>query len=66
METKPFLIGGEWRTTANLQEVRSPYTGEVLARVSYASRGEVEEAVAVAASAAAEMRALPRLSLIHI
>jgi acyl-CoA reductase-like NAD-dependent aldehyde dehydrogenase len=57
---KPFLIGGEWRTTGNAQEVRSPFTGEALARVSYAARGEVEEAVSVAAAAAVEMRALPR------
>jgi glyceraldehyde-3-phosphate dehydrogenase (NADP+) len=60
MKTNPLLIGGCWRTTGNLQEVRSPFTGEVVAHVSYASRGEVEEAIACAASAAAEMRALPR------
>ncbi|HEX8889922.1 MAG TPA: aldehyde dehydrogenase family protein [Pyrinomonadaceae bacterium] len=60
METKPFLIGGEWRTTANTQEVRSPFTNETLALVSYASRSDVEEAIAVAASAAREMRPQPR------
>lgn len=60
METKPLLIGGEWRTTDSAQEVRSPFNGEVLARVSYASRADVEEAVAVAASAARGMRPLPR------
>jgi acyl-CoA reductase-like NAD-dependent aldehyde dehydrogenase len=60
METKSFLIGGEWRATDHLQDVRSPFNGETLARVSYASRGDVEEAIAVAASTAAEMRALPR------
>ncbi|HEY0546638.1 MAG TPA: aldehyde dehydrogenase family protein [Pyrinomonadaceae bacterium] len=60
MTTKPLLIGGEWRATDNLQEVRAPYTGEMLARVSYAARVDVEEAVSAAASAAAEMRALPR------
>jgi acyl-CoA reductase-like NAD-dependent aldehyde dehydrogenase len=60
MESKPFLIGGEWRTTDNTQEVRSPFSNETLARVSYASRVDVEEAVALAASAAVEMRALPR------
>ncbi|HEX8846754.1 MAG TPA: aldehyde dehydrogenase family protein [Pyrinomonadaceae bacterium] len=63
METKPFLIGGEWRTNDNLQTVRSPYSGETLARVSYAARGDVEEAIAVAASSAAEMRALPRYEI---
>jgi glyceraldehyde-3-phosphate dehydrogenase (NADP+) len=60
MESKPFLIGGEWRTTESTQAVRSPFSNETLARVSYASRADVEEAVALAASAAAEMRALPR------
>jgi glyceraldehyde-3-phosphate dehydrogenase (NADP+) len=60
METRPFLIGGEWRATDHLQDVRSPFNGETLARVSYASRGDVEDAIAVAASTAAEMRALPR------
>jgi acyl-CoA reductase-like NAD-dependent aldehyde dehydrogenase len=60
MDTKPFLIGGSWRTTENLQDVRAPFTGEAVARVSYASQSDVEEAVAIAASTAQEMRALPR------
>lgn len=60
METKPFLIGGRWRTSENAQEVRSPFTGESLARVSSASRSEVEEAIALAATASAETRTLPR------
>jgi glyceraldehyde-3-phosphate dehydrogenase (NADP+) len=60
METKPLLIGGNWRRTGNLQEVRAPFNGEGLARVSYASRGDVEESIALAASAAAEMRVVPR------
>jgi acyl-CoA reductase-like NAD-dependent aldehyde dehydrogenase len=61
METKAFLIGGQWRTTSNLQEVRSPYTNDTVARVAYASRGDVEEAISIAASTAAtEMRSLPR------
>ncbi|HEX8174775.1 MAG TPA: aldehyde dehydrogenase family protein [Pyrinomonadaceae bacterium] len=60
METRALLIGGRWRTTANLQEVRSPYTGEVIARVSNASRDEAEESIAAAARAAIEMRGLAR------
>ncbi|MBV9957691.1 MAG: aldehyde dehydrogenase family protein [Acidobacteria bacterium] len=63
MTTKPLLIGGEWRTTDSLRELRAPYTGETLAQVAYASRAEVEEAIAAAASAAGEMRALPRYEL---
>jgi glyceraldehyde-3-phosphate dehydrogenase (NADP+) len=60
METRPLLIGGEWRATAEAREVRSPYSSELIARFSVASRGEVEEAVASASRAAAEMRELPR------
>ena len=60
MESKAFLIGGEWRATASAHEVRSPFSNETLASVSYASRSDVEESIAVAASAAVEMRALPR------
>jgi acyl-CoA reductase-like NAD-dependent aldehyde dehydrogenase len=63
METKPLLIGGEWRTTAKWMDVRSPYTGEVIARVSNASRDEAEESIAVAARAAAEMRKLARYEI---
>src|SRR5437868_737920 len=63
METKPFLIGGQWRTTGKTQQVRSPYNGETLAQVSYASRSDVEEAIAIASSAAAEMRAMPRYEI---
>ncbi len=60
MDTKPLLIGGAWRLTAEFQEVRSPYSGELLARVSAASREIVEEAIAVAAAAVSELRALAR------
>jgi glyceraldehyde-3-phosphate dehydrogenase (NADP+) len=63
MTTKPLLIGGEWRATDNLQELRAPYTGETLAEVAYASRSDVEEAIAAAAAAAAELRALPRYGI---
>lgn len=60
METRPLLLGGRWRTTASAQDVRSPYTGDVIARVSTASRDEAEESIAAAASAALEMRKLAR------
>jgi glyceraldehyde-3-phosphate dehydrogenase (NADP+) len=60
METRPLLIGGRWRETASTQEVRSPYTGEILARVSQASRDEAEESIAIASAAAVEMRQLAR------
>jgi glyceraldehyde-3-phosphate dehydrogenase (NADP+) len=60
MNDRPLLIGGEWRTTAEVREVRSPYNSELIARFSVASRGEVEEAIASARRAATEMRELPR------
>ncbi|MFL6286578.1 MAG: aldehyde dehydrogenase family protein [Pyrinomonadaceae bacterium] len=60
METRPLLLGGEWRATEDAREVRSPYNSELVARFSVASRGEVEEAIASASRAADEMRELPR------
>ena len=60
MTAKPILLGGEWRTTADVREVRSPYDSELIARYSNASRGETEEAIAFAQGAALEMRELPR------
>jgi glyceraldehyde-3-phosphate dehydrogenase (NADP+) len=59
-EPRPFLIGGAWRTSGNVQEVRSPYSGELVATFSVASREELEEAISSATGAAREMRALPR------
>jgi acyl-CoA reductase-like NAD-dependent aldehyde dehydrogenase len=63
MDTKSLLISGGWRTTSELQELRSPYTGERLARISYASREQVEEAISSASSVAEEMRRLPRFEV---
>lgn len=63
METKSLLIGGRWRATPNLQDVRSPYTGETIARISNASDDEAEEAIAEAGRAALEMRALARFEV---
>ncbi|PYS82306.1 MAG: aldehyde dehydrogenase [Acidobacteria bacterium] len=61
--TKPLLLGGAWRETGQTREVRSPYNNELLARFSVAARGDVEEAIASASRAAAEMRELPRHTL---
>lgn len=63
METRPLLINGRWKTTAVLQDVRAPYTGETIARVSNASADEVEEAIAAAAHASMEMRGLARFEV---
>jgi glyceraldehyde-3-phosphate dehydrogenase (NADP+) len=63
MSTKPLLIGGAWRETNQFQEVRSPFSSEMLARVCAASREIVEEAIAAAETAAVELRALPRYEM---
>ncbi|HEU4594085.1 MAG TPA: aldehyde dehydrogenase family protein [Pyrinomonadaceae bacterium] len=60
---KPLLIGGEWRATAKSLLLRSPFNGEELAHFSVASDAEVEEAIAAAATAAAELREVPRYEL---
>lgn len=60
---KPLLIGGEWRETARTREVRAPFGGELIANFCVAARGEVEESIAVATSAAVEMRAAPRFEI---
>lgn len=63
METKPLLIGGKWRTSASLFDVRAPYTGETIARVSNASVDEIEESIAAAMQAGIEMRRLARYEI---
>jgi acyl-CoA reductase-like NAD-dependent aldehyde dehydrogenase len=63
MEARPLLIGGRWRTTAQLQDVRAPYTGERIARVSIASEAEAEESIGASAVAALEMRRVPRFEV---
>ncbi|HEX2495225.1 MAG TPA: aldehyde dehydrogenase family protein [Gaiellaceae bacterium] len=51
---KPLLIGGEWVETGEWQEVRSPYSGEVVGRVAKAGADETRQAVDAAAAAMEE------------
>ena len=51
---KPLLIGGEWLETGEWQEVRSPYSGEVVGRVAKAGADETRRAVDAAAAAMEE------------
>ena len=54
------LIGGEWHTSSSPhQEVRSPYTGEVIGRVPSSSGEEVARAAGAAAAAAPDWRRMP-------
>ncbi|MCB9726929.1 MAG: aldehyde dehydrogenase family protein [Deltaproteobacteria bacterium] len=53
------LIAGEWRDGEQVTEVRSPWSGELLAEVAEASAAQVEHAIARAHASRAEVAALP-------
>jgi acyl-CoA reductase-like NAD-dependent aldehyde dehydrogenase len=48
MKPFPLLIGGSWKETLEIAQVRFPYTGEVYAEVCQAGTSELEDAVASA------------------
>jgi acyl-CoA reductase-like NAD-dependent aldehyde dehydrogenase len=50
------LINGEWETTAQQSEVRSPYSGDVVGKVAVAGADEANRAVDAAAAA---LRSMP-------
>jgi acyl-CoA reductase-like NAD-dependent aldehyde dehydrogenase len=51
---KRLLIGGEWVETGEWQEVRSPYSGEVVGRVAKAGAAETRRAIDAAQAAMQE------------
>jgi acyl-CoA reductase-like NAD-dependent aldehyde dehydrogenase len=51
-------IAGEWRSNGAVEEVRNPYTGEVVGTAPRASAADVEQALAAAVDGAAAMRRL--------
>jgi acyl-CoA reductase-like NAD-dependent aldehyde dehydrogenase len=51
---RKLLIGGEWVETGDWQEVRSPYSGEVVGRVAKAGADEARRAVDAAERAMAD------------
>jgi glyceraldehyde-3-phosphate dehydrogenase (NADP+) len=53
------LIGGEWRSTKENYELKSPYNQEVIALVSRPGHGEAQEAVELAHRAFPTTRTLP-------
>ncbi|HYX54032.1 MAG TPA: aldehyde dehydrogenase family protein [Candidatus Limnocylindrales bacterium] len=53
-----YLLNGRWITRGSVSEVRSPFTGEVVAEVIMATRHEAEEAIAAAQAAFAITRKL--------
>ena len=50
------FIGGEWRRGARIADIKNPYGGDVVARVSEAGAEDVEAAISAAASAAPILR----------
>ena len=59
MEPGKILIGGEWRETASVADVRFPYNQEVIAQVYQAGDAEIEEALAAAVRGFEITRRLP-------
>jgi acyl-CoA reductase-like NAD-dependent aldehyde dehydrogenase len=51
---KPLLVGGEWIETGDWLEVRSPYSGDVVARVASAGADEARRAIDAAERAMEE------------
>lgn len=60
IQTKSLLINGEWRKTKETFLVRSPYSGDLLAKVSLASDNEVGETIAAAQKTVCDLRELSR------
>ncbi|HSL68103.1 MAG TPA: aldehyde dehydrogenase family protein, partial [Actinomycetota bacterium] len=59
MQTRTFLVNGEWRTGNGTFQVKSPYDGTVVAEVGVPTEADVEEAAKVAAETFRESRFLP-------
>ena len=59
VETRPFLVNGEWRTGEGTFEVHSPYDGSVVAEIAVPTAADVEEASQVANDTFEESKNLP-------
>jgi acyl-CoA reductase-like NAD-dependent aldehyde dehydrogenase len=59
METRPFLVNGEWRTGEGTFEVKSPYDDSVVAEIGVPTAADVEEATAVASKTFETSQHLP-------
>lgn len=55
----PFLVGGEWRTSDTVIDVRFPYTHEVVAQVYQAKEQDLDDAVVAAVNGFEITRKLP-------
>jgi acyl-CoA reductase-like NAD-dependent aldehyde dehydrogenase len=59
VETRPFLVNGEWRTGDGTFQVHSPYDDAVVAEIAVPTTDDVEEATRVADETFEESRHLP-------
>jgi aldehyde dehydrogenase (NAD+) len=58
-DVKPYLVAGEWRTGDDQFEVKSPYDGQVVARIGVPTDDDIERAVSRAHEDFRESRILP-------
>ena len=58
-DPRPFLVGGEWRSSEDILEVRFPYTNEVVGRVCQATEQDLEDAIRAAERGFEITRKLP-------
>ncbi len=58
-DPRPFLVGGEWRSSEDFLEVRFPYTNEVVGRVCQATEQDLEDAIRAAERGFEITRKLP-------
>ncbi|WP_332450335.1 aldehyde dehydrogenase family protein [Methanoculleus sp.] len=59
IDPRGFLVGGEWRTSTDILDIRFPYTGEVVGRVCLAGSADVEGALCSAERGFSITRRLP-------
>ena len=59
LESRPFLVGKDWRTSTVTTSVRNPFTQAIIAQVCLAGPREAEEATVQAVVAFETMRSMP-------
>lgn len=63
---RPFLIGGQWRTSEAAAPVHDPFTGKILAEVFQGGQADAEAAIRSTVEAAPVMAALPSHARFHL
>lgn len=63
MRARPFLIGGEWRASENVKEIRTVWNGEPFASFCVASSDDAHDSIMFAERAAGEMKQLARFEI---